>query len=258
MPRSAATKPSDSAAAHLAAIVESSNDAIISLAPDGIILSWNPAAQRLYGYSAGEIIGQPISILIPPGRAVEPPTIMDAIKGGKRIEHYETVRRRKDGRLVNVSLSISPVRDSFGIIIGAAAIARDITERKQYEAFSQLLSTPVLPIREGLLILPLIGTVDDTRSKQVREQLLSAIHALRARAVVVDVTGVPGMDAAVASRLAETVEACRLLGARVILTGVSAAIAKALVEAQVDIRGLTTYADLQRGIEEAERLLADS
>jgi PAS domain S-box-containing protein len=116
-----------------AAIVENSADAIISKDLDGTILSWNPGAEQLYGYTAAEAVGQPITILIPTDRPDEEPQIIDQIERGERVKHYETVRRRKDGTLVNVSLTVSPVRDSDGRIIGASTIARDITERRRAE-----------------------------------------------------------------------------------------------------------------------------
>jgi PAS domain S-box-containing protein len=120
--------------AHLAAIVESSDDAIIGKALDETIVSWNRGAERIYGYTAGEIVGCPISILIPPGLQEELATIMDGIKRGEGVEHLETTRVRKDGQTIQVALTISPIRDARGQIVGASTIARDITERKRAEA----------------------------------------------------------------------------------------------------------------------------
>jgi PAS domain S-box-containing protein len=114
----------------LAAIVESSDDAIISKNLDGVITSWNRAAQQLFGYTAREAIGQPISILIPAERHDEEPGILERIRRGERIDHYETVRQRKDGSLIDISLTVSPVRDAQGKITGASKIARDITDRR--------------------------------------------------------------------------------------------------------------------------------
>jgi len=114
----------------LAAIVESSNDAIVSKTLDGRVTSWNDAAARLFGYSATEMIGQPIAILIPPGRIHEEQQILDKIRRGERLEHYESVRMRKDGTTFDVALTISPIKDADGKIIGASKIARDITDRK--------------------------------------------------------------------------------------------------------------------------------
>src|SRR5690242_20534534 len=117
--------------AHLAAVVESSDDAIISKTLDGRILSWNPAARRLFGYSAEEAVGQSIELIIPADRLDEERHILETLRGGGHIEQLETKRLTKDGRLVDVSVTISPVRDANGTIIGGAKIARDITARQQ-------------------------------------------------------------------------------------------------------------------------------
>jgi two-component system sensor kinase FixL len=119
------------AARILAAIVESSDDAIIGKDLAGVILSWNGGAQRMYGYSADEVIGRPVSLLIPDGHPDELGHILQRIIAGQRVEHYETHRLTKDGRIVDVSLTVSPIRDVSGQIVGASAIARDITARKQ-------------------------------------------------------------------------------------------------------------------------------
>ena len=125
---------------HLVAIVEASDDAIISKDLDGIVKSWNRGAQRLFGYTAVEMIGKSISILIPAVRHDEEPHILERIRMGERIEHYETVRLRKDGNQVDVSLSVSPIKNSEGKIIGASKIARDITERKRAEVRQDMLT----------------------------------------------------------------------------------------------------------------------
>lgn len=111
----------------LASIVESSDDAIITKTSSGIITSWNRGAEKIYGFSADEAIGKPITILISPGGADDVPSILERLKRGESIRHYETVRKRKDGKIINVSVSISPVKDTHGQIIGASTIARDIT-----------------------------------------------------------------------------------------------------------------------------------
>jgi PAS domain S-box-containing protein len=125
---------------HLAAIVDSSNDAIIGNTLDGIVTSWNAGAERLYGYSAQDIVGQPISLLTPAGRADELATMFAGLQE-ERIEQYETLRLTKDGRLLDVSLSISPLHDGDGRIVGAATTAQDISGRKQAEAQIQALNT---------------------------------------------------------------------------------------------------------------------
>ena len=123
----------------LAAIIEPNEDAIISKNLDGVIMSWNSGAERLFGYTAAEAIGQPVTMLIPPERIDEEPGILARIRRGERIEHYDTVRRRKDGSAIDISLTVSPIKDSDGTIIGASKIARDITERKQAEQRQKLL-----------------------------------------------------------------------------------------------------------------------
>ncbi|MGH7407459.1 MAG: PAS domain-containing protein, partial [Candidatus Methylomirabilales bacterium] len=117
----------------LASIVESSDDAIIGKTLDGIITSWNSAAERVYGFAAQEMIGRPISVLVPPDRPDELMQILEKVRQGKRVDHFETVRRRKDGGQIHVSLTVSPIRDASGEITGASTIARDITERKRAE-----------------------------------------------------------------------------------------------------------------------------
>lgn len=125
--------PLDFMLAHLAAIVESSDDAIISKDLNGLITSWNRGAQHLFGYTSSEMIGQPVLRLIPNERHDEEPRILERLRLGERIDHYETVRKRKDGTLIEVSLSVSPIRDRDGRIVGASKIARAISELKQGE-----------------------------------------------------------------------------------------------------------------------------
>jgi PAS domain S-box-containing protein len=120
-------------AASLAAIVESSDDAIVGKTLDGIITSWNAAAERIFGYPADEAIGQPITLIIPEGRRHEETDIVSRIRAGERVQHFETIRRRKSGELITVSITVSPIRDVDGTIIGASKIARDITEHKRTE-----------------------------------------------------------------------------------------------------------------------------
>ena len=117
----------------LAAIVDSSDDAIVSKTLDGIITSWNKSAERIFGFTAEEAIGQHITLIIPSDRHAEESDIIDRLRRGERIDHFHTLRRRKDGTLLDVSLTISPVRDSSGRVVGASKVARDITEQKRVE-----------------------------------------------------------------------------------------------------------------------------
>lgn len=134
-------KQAQEASATLAAIVESSDDAILSIDLHGNIISWNKGAERLFGYAVQETIGRPMNVLIPPDRIDEEPALLERIRQGESIEHYETVRRRKDGTLLDISLTISPIVDSQSRIVGASKIARDITERKKTEEGLRALAT---------------------------------------------------------------------------------------------------------------------
>jgi PAS domain S-box-containing protein len=120
-------------AALLAAIVDSSDDAIVSKTLDGIITSWNPAAEKMFGYEAAEAIGQSIRLIIPPELQAEEDYVLSQLRQGEKIDHFETTRQTKDGRRLNISLTISPVRNAEGVVIGASKIARDITAKKQME-----------------------------------------------------------------------------------------------------------------------------
>jgi PAS domain S-box-containing protein len=126
-------KHAEQAQAHLAAIVESSDDAIVGKNLDGIITSWNSGAERIFGYSAAEAAGRSITIIIPPERLSEEATILERIRRGERVHHYETVRRRRDGTLLDISITVSPITDAQGRVIGASKIARDITAQKLAE-----------------------------------------------------------------------------------------------------------------------------
>jgi PAS domain S-box-containing protein len=126
-------KKADELRFQLAAIVDSSDDAIIGKTLEGTIVSWNKGAERIFGYTAEEMVGKPISMLIPPGRVGEEPEIMERLKKGDRVEPFETVRRRKDGQNIDASVTISPIHDSRGNVVGASKVARDITDRRRAE-----------------------------------------------------------------------------------------------------------------------------
>ena len=169
------------ASQHMAAIVESSSDGIISKDLNGIIMSWNGAAERIFGYSAEETIGRPVTILIPQERHSEEEAILERLRRGERIDHFETVRIRKDGSPVDISLTISPIRNAQGRITGASKIARDISERKQSEAKIELLAREA-EHRTKNLLATVQATVNThavrTRRKASRKQFRGASGAL--------------------------------------------------------------------------------
>ena len=170
----------------IASIVESSDDAIIGEDLDGTITSWNWGAQHIYGYSAQEVIGKPVTMLIPPERQHEEPSILERIRRGERIGNYETVRRRKDGSLVDISLTVSPVKGTDGKITGASKIARDISERKRSEAYIAVLAREaehraknVLASVQATVHLTQSDSVDGLkRAIEGRIQALANVHAL--------------------------------------------------------------------------------
>ncbi|WP_164730605.1 sensor histidine kinase [Pelagibacterium montanilacus] len=138
--------------ARLAAIVASTSDAIVSKDLNGIINSWNQAAERIFGYTADEIIGQPITTIIPAELQFEERGIISKIRRGERVEHFDTVRLTRDGRRIHVSITVSPVRNSSGVIVGASKIARDVTERKRSEQLQATLVNELNHRTKNLLV----------------------------------------------------------------------------------------------------------
>ena len=188
--------PPDIALARLAAIVDSSDDAIVSKGLDGVIMTWNAAAERMFGFTAREAIGQHITLIIPPARRSEEDDVLARIGRGEIVDHFETVRQTKDGRRLSISLTVSPIRDGSGTIVGASKIARDISDRKHAEAertllleeaqaanrakddflamFGHELRNPLAAIASAVGVLELARTLDDTRRARdiVKRQVL--------------------------------------------------------------------------------------
>ena len=201
-------KRGEEAAAYLNAIIASSDDAIVSKDLNGIITSWNQGAERLFGYSGAEVVGRSIRTIIPPDRLGEEDEVLSRVRRGERVEHFETVRRRKDGSLVPISLAVSPVRDPSGRIIGASKIARDITERRESERaiaeavavkdefiglVSHELRTPLTTIMGNAGILSRRGSVLDVES---RLAAAADIHqeAIRLNGIIDDLLSLARLD----------------------------------------------------------------
>jgi PAS domain S-box-containing protein len=166
----------EESSARLAAVVESSDDAIVSKSLEGIISTWNKGAERIFGYTAAEVVGKSIYILIPEERRSEEPQIIERLKRGERVETYETVRVRKDGARVHVSLTVSPVKDASGRIIGASKIARDITERKRAEEERARLTD----ILAKLLQSERAARAESDRLGAIKDEFLATLsHELR-------------------------------------------------------------------------------
>ncbi|WOH83280.1 PAS domain S-box protein [Bradyrhizobium sp. BEA-2-5] len=164
----------------LAAIVESSDDVIVSKNLDGIITSWNKAAERIFGYAAAEAIGRPITLVIPEDRQSEERQILTRIRRGERIDHFETVRRRKDGSSIIVSLTVSPVKDAHGNIVGASKIARDITEQKRTQEQISILAREAEHRSKNILanVQAIINLSRSDSSESLKEVISGRIQAL--------------------------------------------------------------------------------
>ncbi|WP_249151078.1 PAS domain S-box protein [Bradyrhizobium japonicum] len=164
----------------LASIVENSDDVIVSKNLDGIITSWNRAAERIFGYSAAEAIGQPITLVIPEDRQSEEREILTRIRRGERIDHFETVRRRKDGSSIVVSLTISPVKDAHGNIIGASKIARDITEHKRAQEQISVLAREAEHRSKNILanVQAIINLSQSDTCERLKEVISGRIQAM--------------------------------------------------------------------------------
>jgi PAS domain S-box-containing protein len=161
----------------LASIVESSDDAIVTKDLNGIITSWNQGAERLFGYCAEEVLGKSITILIPADRQDEEPGVLARIRRGERIDHYETVRRRRDGSLIDISLSVSPVKDADGRIVGASKIARDITERRRAQEQQNLLLREMSHRVKNLFAVASSVVTLSARSADTPENMAKAVRA---------------------------------------------------------------------------------
>jgi PAS domain S-box-containing protein len=210
-------KHAEEVRARLAAIVESSDDAMISKTLDGTITTWNKGAERLLGYTAEEAIGKNITLIVPPDRLEEEAEILGRLRQGKRIEHFETIRKRKDGSLFDVSLTISPLRDSSGRIVGASKVARDISEKKAAERTLQqahdrlesMVEQRTVAVRQ--LSLRLL-TVQDEEHRSISRELHDSVgqHLAGIKMSVDNVRqGEPaGKQAEMLSQLSESLDRC--------------------------------------------------
>ncbi|MBZ9936621.1 PAS domain S-box protein [Mesorhizobium sp. BR1-1-16] len=162
---------------HFASIVESSHDAIISKDINGIIATWNPGAENLFGYTAAEAVGRHVNLLIPEDRLDEEPRIIDRIRRGERVDHFETIRRRKDGSLVDISLTISPVRDEQGRIVGASKIARDISERRRSEEQQGLILREMSHRVKNLFSVAASLVTMSARASTTPEEMAESVRA---------------------------------------------------------------------------------
>ena len=211
-------KRTEAALAQLASIVESSDEAIIGKTPEGIVLSWNTSAEILFGYSANDIIGQSINTIIPADRLEEEAQILKRLKAGEHIQHYETIRQRKDGSLIEVALTLSPIHNQAGQVIGVSTIAHDITEKRAVERLknefigivSHELRTPLTSIRGSLGLLA-TGVMDDDPAEMKRMIDIAAIDTERLVRLVNDVLDLEKLESGKVSLVREWCDAAVLM-----------------------------------------------
>jgi len=247
-------------AVFLQAVIDSFIDAIITIDDRGTVESFNPAAARIFGYAADEVIGNNVNMLMPEPYAGEHDGYLRNYHetGKARIIGIgrEVAGLRKDGTAFPLDLAVTEMR--IGKQKKFVGIIRDISERKQAEDLIERqsqslleLSTPVIRIWDRIVLLPLIGVIDTARAQQIIENLLDAIVADEATMAIVDVTGVLIMDTIVAQHLLKTVNAAGMLGAKVIITGIRPEIAQTLTKLNVDFANIRTCSSLRMGMAEA-------
>jgi rsbT co-antagonist protein RsbR len=236
---------------------------VIQFDLDGLVRSWNLGAEKLTGYTADEVLGRHESMFATDDDArssVLEQEMADAVRDGS--VQTESWRIRKDGTRFWASVALSPIRDSQGEVTGYVKIGRDLTEqREQARLVKQQrdeileLSTPVIQVWDKVLILPLIGTLDSGRAARLTESLLERIAADQAEVVILDISGVPGIDSGVAQHLLETVEAARLMGTESILSGVRPDTAQSIVHLGIELGSLRSRTSLKDALQLALRLV---
>ena len=238
--------------------------AIIFLDPKGSVLTWNDAAQRLKGWTAEEIIGQHFSRFYPP-EDVESGKTETELRVATQEGRFEDEgwRVRKDGTRFWANVVITALRDKSGKLRGFGKVTRDLSERRQAEEkikkqaqeIFEMAVVPVVQVWEGVLLVPLIGTLDSQRTQQLMERLLQRVAEAGSSVALLDITGVPAIDTQTAQHLIETISAVRLMGAGVVLTGVRPNIAQALVHLGIDLSSVTTRSSLASGLRMAMDML---
>ena len=237
--------------------------AMIEADDKGEIVQWNPAAERIFGWSAVEAIGKNAIALLVPGLALEHVQgIVGALLSGQ-VANSRNENVTKDGRLITCQWHNAVLKDEAGKVLGWLSQTEDISERVRGEAERlalqeqiiegqqaalRELSTPIIPITDGVIAMPLIGAIDSNRAQQVIEGLLTGVAELGATTAILDITGVLVVDTQVANALLRAAQAVKLLGAQVIITGIRPEVAQTLVGLGLDLSGITTLATLQSGI----------
>lgn len=238
--------------------------AIIILDPGGKVLTWNAAAERLKGWKASEIVGQHFSRFYPPEDVQRGKTRME-LKTAEEEGRYEDEgwRVRKDGTRYWANVVITALRDPDGKLLGFGKLTRDLSDRraaeekikKQAQEIFEMAAVPVVQVWDGIVLVPLIGTLDSQRTQQLMERVLHRVTETGSPVALLDITGVPTIDTQTAQHLIETISAVRLLGAEVVLTGVRPVIAQTLVHLGIDLTNVITRSSLTTGLRVALDIL---
>lgn len=237
--------------------------AIYMLSPTGVVQTWNNGAQAIKQYEASDVIGKNYSMFYTKtDQEKNAPTF--ELEQASRAGKFEGSgwRVRKDGTPVWVEIVIAPLRDKNGELKGFVKVARDATEKKKSEELIERqkkdlieLSTPVMHLWQGILALPIVGTLDSTRSQIVTERLLQGLTSSDCTVAIVDISGVPTVDTVVAQHLMKTVGAARLMGAECIISGIRPEIAQTMVHLGIDLSKVKTKSSMSRALEEAMTIL---
>ncbi len=245
-------------------LIENASEGIVMSDAEGTLLYANPAfyKERKYDPTEQKIIGKKIADMYPESELPRLGAFIEQIMQGKTVEG-ETLQKCEDGSVYPISFSAFPIMNNTGVMTHIGAVTRSIAARKQAEAEQQRLqqhiidaqrealkelSTPIIPLLDGIIIVPLIGTIDTARARDIMRALLQGIADYRAKIVILDITGVPVVDSGVANHLNKTIQAARLKGTQTIITGVSDAIAETIVDLGIDWSVLEVQRDLQTGL----------
>lgn len=231
--------------------------AIIMLDPQGQVRTWNSGAEQIKGWKADEIIGQHVSRFYTPEDVNSGKADLE-LRAAARDGRFEDegVRVRKDGTQFWASVIVTALRDRDGRLLGFGKITRDLSERREAEEkirrqsqeILEMAAVPVVQVWDGIVLVPLIGTLDSQRTQQLMERVLNRVTETGSPFAIIDITGVPGIDTQTAQHLIETIAAVRLLGSEVILTGVRPLIAQTLVHLGIDLTSVVTRASLSAGL----------
>ena len=246
-------------------LVEAAPDAMVIINQDGEIILVNSQTERLFGYKREEILGKPVEMLVPERFRSKHPSLRQSYFGDPRTRPMgaglSLSALHKDGREIPVEISLSPL-ETEGVVLVSSSI-RDITERKlaeerimkQGQEILEMATVPVVQVWEGIVLVPLIGTLDSQRTQQLMERLLQRVSETASPVALLDITGVPTVDTQTAQHLIETISAVRLLGSEVILTGVRPTIAQTLVHLGIDLSSVLTRSSLTAGLRVALDLM---